>query len=78
MYAGMFGLDSDGDVPLPARADGSIPNVRGLGMMLQKRIGRFFNGLTIEGFKKENTRHWRVLTKEERAASRSKGTSTVK
>lgn len=75
MYVRMFGLDSDVDVPLPARGDGSVPNVRGLGVMLQKRIDRFFGGLTIYGEKVNNTRHWTVKTREERQQQANKGTS---
>lgn len=75
LYVDGFGGDQAGQIPLPARGDGSTPNVRGLGMMLQKRIGRFFGGLTIDGSKINNTRVWRVLTQEERVAARKEGTT---
>jgi hypothetical protein len=75
LYVDSFGGDIAGSVPLPARGDGSTPNVRGLGVMLQKRIGRFFNGLTIQGTKLHNTRVWTVMTREERIAIKKGGTS---
>jgi hypothetical protein len=78
LYASAYGGDAEGKTPMPARVDGSTPNVRGLGVMLQKRMGRYFGGLTIDGVKVEGTRRWIVMTQEERVAALKQGTSPGK
>lgn len=44
------------------RANGTLPTVKGLGMMLAARIGRFFDGLVLRGDydKKRKVWHYRV------------------
>lgn len=61
-----FAWDVSGDTVIPAKADGTMPTAQSLGMMMRRRNGRFFGGLTlVREDAKDHKAAYRVVTADE-------------